>query len=335
MVIFTRLMKGTRTIKSWIAYGLAPLLLIILSISVYREIALQPDLPQAWKHIQESFGSPSIGWLIAALFGVMVNWGLEAAKWKRLLAHTESVSLGKAYRGVLTGVAFTLFTPNRIGEYLGRIWHLGPNSRGAAVSLSIAGGLSQLFVTGLFGMIAVELLWRGGFQIPVLPDQAMALFILKIIGWSVTALLVLIYFSVGEIGTFLTRLKWLRFMHSGLNGLTQLSRSELLQVMGLSVLRYFVFLLQYYFLFRFFGVELTWTIAFLVVALTFLLLALIPGMALAELGVRGKLSLLIVGAFSTNSIGIVLAVTSVWFLNLILPAIVGGGLMLTKRKLTE
>jgi hypothetical protein len=109
----------------------------------------------------------------------------------------------------------------------------------------------------------------------------------------------------------------------------------LLQVMGLSVLRYFVFLLQYYFLFRFFGVELTWTIAFLVVALTFLLLALIPGMALAELGVRGKLSLLIVGAFSTNSIGIVLAVTSVWFLNLILPAIVGGGLMLTKRKLTE
>jgi len=38
MVIFTRLMKGTRTIKSWIAYGLAPLLLIILSISVYREM---------------------------------------------------------------------------------------------------------------------------------------------------------------------------------------------------------------------------------------------------------------------------------------------------------
>lgn len=317
-------MKGTRTIKSWIAYGLAPLLLIILSISVYREIAAQPDLSTAWIQIRDSFNSPSIGWLIAALLGVMINWGLEAAKWKRLLKHTESVSLGKAYRGVLTGVAFTLFTPNRIGEYLGRIWHLGPNSRGAAVSLSIAGGLSQLFVTGLFGMIAVELLLRGGFQIPVLPDQAMALFILKIIGWSVTALLVLIYFSVGEIGTFLTRVKWLRFMHSGLNGLTQLSRSELLQVMGLSLLRYFIFLLQYYFLFRFFGVELTLTIAFLVVALTFLLLALIPGMALAELGVRGKLSLLVVGAFSENAVGIVLAVTSVWFLNLILPAVVGA-----------
>jgi hypothetical protein len=66
------------------------------------------------------------------------------------------------------------------------------------------------------------------------------------------------------------------------------------------------------------------TIAFLVVALTFLLLALIPGMALAELGVRGKLSLLVVGAFSENAVGIVLAVTSVWFLNLILPAVVGA-----------
>lgn len=324
-------MQVPRTIKSWIAYGLAPLLLIILSISVYREIAAQPDLPTAWIHIKNSFNSPSIGWLMAALVGVMINWGLEAAKWKRLLAHTEPVSLGNAYRGVLTGVAFTLFTPNRIGEYLGRIWHLDSSSRGAAVSLSIAGGMAQLFVTCLFGMISVELLWRGGFQIPVLPDQAIALLILKIIGWSATVLLLLIYFSVGEIGTFLARMRSLRFLHSGLNGLTQLSRSELWQVMGLSLLRYFVFLIQYYFLFRFFGVELAWMISFLSVALTFLLLALIPGMALAELGVRGKLSLLIVGAFSANSIGIVLAVTSVWFLNLILPAIVGGLLMVKGR----
>ena len=325
-------MQVPRTIKSWIAYGLAPLLLIILSISVYREIAAQPDLSTAWIHIKNSFKSPSIGWLIAAFVGVAINWGLEAAKWKRLLAHTESVSLGKAYRGVLTGVAFTLFTPNRIGEYLGRIWHLDSSSRGAAVSLSIAGGMAQLFVTCLFGMISVELLWRGGFQISVLPDQAIALLILKIIGWSATVLLLLIYFSVGEIGTFLGRVRWLRSIQSGLIGLSQLSRSELWQVMGLSLLRYFVFLIQYYFLFRFFGVELAWTISILSVALTFLLLALIPGMALAELGVRGKLSLLIVGAFSANSIGIVLAVTSVWFLNLIVPAIVGGFLMQGVKK---
>lgn len=332
MIIFTRLMKGLRTIKSWISYGLAPILLVVLSVSVYRELVAQPDLGQAWLQIKGSFYSPSFGWLLAALLGTVLNWGLEAAKWKYLLRHTESISLGKAYRGVLTGVAFTLFTPNRIGEYLGRIWHLGKNSRGSAVSLSIAGGVAQLFITCLFGMIAAELLWRGGFQIPVLPDQAIALLILKMVGWGVTLLLLLIYFSVGEIGTYLARVNWLRSIRVGLDALTQLSRPALLRVMGLSLLRYFVFLFQYYFVFRFFGVELAGSIVFLSVALTFLLLALIPGMALAELGVRGKLALLIVGTFSANSIGIVLAVTSVWFINLIVPAI-AGGLLMQKRKL--
>jgi hypothetical protein len=181
-------------------------------------------------------------------------------------------------------------------------------------------------------MIAAELFWRGGFQIPVLPDQAIALLILKMVGWGVTLLLLLIYFSVGEIGTYLARVNWLRSIRVGLDALTQLSRPALLRVMGLSLLRYFVFLFQYYFVFRFFGVELAGSIVFLSVALTFLLLALIPGMALAELGVRGKLALLIVGTFSANSIGIVLAVTSVWFINLIVPAIAGGWLM-QKRKL--
>ncbi|MFM7671370.1 MAG: lysylphosphatidylglycerol synthase domain-containing protein [Bacteroidota bacterium] len=325
-------MKGTRTIKSWITYGLAPLLLIILSISVYREIAAQPDLSTAWIHIKNSFNSPSIGWLIAALVGVMVNWGLEAAKWKRLLKHTEPVSFGKAYRGVLTGVAFTLFTPNRIGEYLGRIWHLSAGSRAAAISLSVAGSIAQLFITCLFGMIATEILWRGGFQIPVLPDRALALLILKIIGWGITIFLILIYFSVGEIGMFMARVRWLRSMHTALLCLTHLSKRELLHILGLSFFRYMVFLFQYYCLFCFFDVALSLSISFLCVALLFLLLALLPGMALAELGVRGKLSLLILGAFSANSIGIVLAATGIWFMNLIIPAVVGGILMQGRKQ---
>lgn len=332
MVIFTRLMKRARTIKSWISYVLAPVLLIVLSISVYRQIIVQPDLPQALDHIRRSFFSPSIGWLIAALVGTFANWGLEALKWKRLLRNTETVSFSKAFKGVLTGVSFTLFTPNRIGEYLGRIWHLDAKSRGAAVSLSIAGSVAQLFVTCLFGMIAAEFLWRGGFRIPVLPDQPFALIILKIIGWSMTALLLLIYFSVGDIGLFLSRIQWLRSIHSWLQVLSQLSMRDLRRILGLSVLRYLVFLIQYYLIFQFFGVALPMEIAFLTTALTFLLLALIPGMALAELGVRGQLSIWIVGAFSSNALGIVMAASTVWVINLILPAVVGGILLqLTKK----
>jgi len=325
-------MKGSGTIKSWIAYGLAPLLLIVLSISVYRQVSAQPDLPQVWAHIRRSFFSPSIGWLIAALFGTVANWGLEAWKWERLMRHTESISWLDACRGVLTGVSFTLFTPNRIGEYLGRIWHLSSESRGAAVSLSVAGGLAQLFITVLGGMVACEFLWRGGFSLPLLPHTAFASVPFQWLGWSVTILLFVLYFNLGEAGSVLVRQRWLQGIRSWVHALMQLSRSELLRVLLLSMLRYLVFLIQYYLLFQFFGVEISLSIASMTMAFVFLAMALIPTMALADLGLRGQLSIWVVGAFSANTLGIVLAATTIWFINLIIPAVAGGILMQLKKK---
>lgn len=331
MVIFTRLMKASRTIKSWIAYVLAPLLLVVLTYSVYRAVRTQPDLPEAWNYIRQSFVSTAALWLIAAGVGTIANWGLEASKWQRLLSHTEPVSFGRAFRGVLTGVSFTLFTPNRIGEYLGRIWHLSPASRGAAVSLSVAGGVAQLFITALFGMGAFEFLWRAGFTITALPDSTGAIYFVRFLGWSTAILLLLLYFNLGDVGNFLSRIKWLKSIQPWLKALTNFSFAELAVVLGLSLLRYLVFLLQYYFLFQFFGVELGLSLSFLTVAFLFLALALIPGVALAELGVRGQLSLWVVGAFSTNSLGIALTATTIWFINLILPALAGGALIVRNK----
>ncbi len=53
------------------------------------------------------------------------------------------------------------------------------------------------------------------------------------------------------------------------------------------------------------------------------LLAIIPTTALAELGIRGKMSLLLLGLISTNSVGIIATAAGIWLINLILPAIAG------------
>ena len=114
--------------------------------------------------------------------------------------------------------------------------------------------------------------------------------------------------------------------------LVHLSIRESATILGLSLLRYSIFLLQYFALFQFFGVSLTLSISFITVAFVFLSMALIPAMALADLGIRGQLSLWIVGAFNSNLLGIVMTTTTIWFINLILPAIVGAA-FLSKRKL--
>lgn len=325
-------MKPARTIKSILTYALAPVLLIILSVSVYRAVQAQTDLPAAWQEIKGALFSVRIGWLLLALMGTILNWGFEAWKWQQLMKQTEAISFFRAYKGVLTGVSFTLFTPNRVGEYLGRIWHLSASSRGAAVSLSVAGGLAQLFITVLGGMIAFELLLRGGFAFPILPVTALAVFPFQWLGWLIVIVLFVLYFNLGEVGQFLSRVAWLQKISHWMLALVRISRRESIIVLVLSMLRYAVFLLQYYALFQFFGVAISLSTTCITIAFVFLSMALIPAMALADLGIRGQLSLWIVGAFSANALGIVMATTTIWFINLILPAIVGAA-FLSKSKL--
>jgi len=58
-------------------------------------------------------------------------------------------------------------------------------------------------------------------------------------------------------------------------------------------------------------------------------LAIIPTFAIAELGVRGKVSLKLIELFSTNSLGISIATATIWIINLVLPAIAGSLLILS------
>ncbi|MEJ7737659.1 MAG: hypothetical protein WKF97_09555 [Chitinophagaceae bacterium] len=53
-------------------------------------------------------------------------------------------------------------------------------------------------------------------------------------------------------------------------------------------------------------------------------MALVPTIALAEIGIRGKISLELFGLFSTNHIGIVAASAGIWGINLMLPALLGS-----------
>jgi hypothetical protein len=60
----------------------------------------------------------------------------------------------------------------------------------------------------------------------------------------------------------------------------------------------------------------------------FFLLATVPTIALAELGLRGTISLQLFSWYSTNAAGIVATSAGIWFINLVLPALAGSLLIL-------
>jgi hypothetical protein len=77
----------------------------------------------------------------------------------------------------------------------------------------------------------------------------------------------------------------------------------LLQLLSLSAIRFVVFIVQYYLLFRLFDVPVFWWQAFWTISVSFLVLAIIPTIAIIELFQRRMIVKTLVGLYSTNELG--------------------------------
>ena len=144
-------MVRNRKLKIIIRYVVGPLLGAWLFYSLYQQIRDQPHLRDSLVLMKDApFGKSSWKfWLVILL--ALVNWGIEARKWQVLLKPLQSIRFLRAYRSVLSGLALSLNTPNRMGEYGGRILYVKEGSRLKAISLSIAGSISQLIITLALG----------------------------------------------------------------------------------------------------------------------------------------------------------------------------------------
>jgi hypothetical protein len=60
------------------------------------------------------------------------------------------------------------------------------------------------------------------------------------------------------------------------------------------------------------------------VCVLFLVLAILPTIPVADLGMRGEAGLQLFGILTTNATGIVATTSGIWLINLILPAVAGS-----------
>ena len=321
-----------KKIRRFVNTFLGPLLFIWLTYSVYRQIRQQPDLERSWQHIRESLNSGMLWNLVAVFFLMLANWSIETIKWKLAVEKVQKMDFITAFKAVLSGVSFSVSTPNRVGEYLGRVLYMDEGNRLKAISLTITGSLSQLIITLAMGFIGLLILR------PVLePAAFITSFWLDIILYGtagVTFILTLFYFRLSWLVRWFDRLPAGKRYAWLIETLENFNATLLLQIMSLSAVRFVVFIVQYYLLFRLFDVEVSLWQSWWVVSVSFLVMAAIPTIALfTDLGLRGKISLLLLGLFSHNSLGISLTAVSIWFINLIMPALAGSLLLLSIKKI--
>lgn len=267
--------------------------------------------------------------LIAVVLLMGANWSVEAAKWKILVTVIRPVTFRQAFKAVLSGLSLSVSMPNRMGEYAGRVLYLPEGNRLKAVPISIAGSLSQLLITLIAGSIGLFVLRTYLLQARLLSTAGYRAFC-----WGtllVTLVLTVFYFGIRHVNRLLQR--WLRRSSYAymLQALQLFDASLLMRLLSLSVIRYIIFSLQYVLLFSFFEVHVAPVLIWSATSVLFLMMALIPTIALAELGLRGKISLQLLGLFTHNSLGVVLTSATAWAVNLMMPALAGSILILTLK----
>lgn len=264
--------------------------------------------------------------LLLAFLLLPLNWGIETYKWRFLIKNLQRISFLRAFKGVLAGVSISVFTPNRIGEFGGRILVLDRKNRISAIFATLLGSYSQLLATLIVGICFLPLFL---YSYPANSNTAVINYRLLFLSASILLfILLIIFFNVNSLIRFVKKEKWLKFI-----GFIQTySKKELFKVLIISILRYAVFFHQFYFLLLFFNVEISWFHSLCGISLIYLLTSVVPIFSIFEFGVRGSLAIAILGIYSANSFALFSASLALWIINLALPAMVGG-LFIYKFKL--
>ncbi len=282
-------------------------LFIVCSVAIYREVGSNQNLATYGSQIQDQLQNISIfNWLILLLL-MLLNFIIESIKWKVVLKSETEITLQSAVKSVFVGQAFAFYTPNRIGEYVGRTLMLETGNKMLAVGKMAWSSYAQLIVTIVVGSFALFV------NPPFLPW-------LKWVSPFLMILVLIIYFN--QI-TFSGWLKSFNFL--------QIEMTTKKKLLIYSFLRYAVFMLQYSWAVHILNIPIPYPALWAAIAAMFLFLSVLPTISITELVIRGQIILLLLSPWSHNSLLLISLSTIIWAVNFLLPAIIGALLLLGFR----
>lgn len=307
---------------------------VILTVFfLYDQLIIDKDLSSI-TDVFTNFDSSFLNLIFISIAVLLIpaNILLESFKWQYLISKLEYVNIGNSVKAVLTGITVSMIMPNRIGDYLGRVFILKKADRLQAVLSTILGSLSQLITTIIFGLIAIIFSYPEYIDIKGNINTWLYIGTIFLI-IAIIAISVFAYLNFSVVAEILKKIsgRYADKIDKYASVFSWYDSHELLKVLLISMLRYIVFSLQFFLLLRFFDVPVSYPISMMLVAVVYIFITLIPTIALTEIGVRGSVSLFVfrhhfelLGLWNQEmAVMVVSASTILWLFNIILPAIAG------------
>lgn len=257
--------------------------------------------------------------LAVAVLLMPLNYFLEGYKWHQL--NTGNKSLLDSVKSVFSGCGISLLMPFKWMNFLGWAYHAQPKEWRQLMWSTFPAAFAQNIFTGIFTIIFLPLLFNGGAT------------------YSITFL----YYTLVIVLTLFLFLFYYKFFSAPfrvelLGGKVTLQsagfeRKILTRVAAASWGRYLVFLGQYMAVFAALGIELSVYEVLVGTVLTMGLTSFFPISLLGKIGIRESIALAVFGQFLSGFDGhILLATLLIWFVNIVLPALAGGWIIIRNKK---
>ena len=305
--------------------------IIVLALSfIYWRLIIKDNLPKTLLSFKDSFLQPSFtGILLLVIILMILNWSIETLKWKYLIRKIEIIPFYRAFFAILTGITISIFTPNRIGEYGGRVFVLRKAKRWEGVFITVLGSMSQLLVTLIVGSISFIFFTNEYITLPFYSKYFFYGLILIVIAFTVV--LLLLFFNISFLTNLMSKFPG-KLRRISLYGriFSFYTFKELFTTLLFSTSRYLIFIIQFHLLLNLFGAKIPFGQSFIMVSVIYFVMAAIPTITLTEIGIRGSVALYFVGMYFEKynfpvlpEIGIITASSVLWLINLAIPALIG------------
>ena len=316
----------TAAAKKLLSYSLKAAIIILAFVIIYRRVNNNENLRQFEKLIAAINHRRAFIVMTCVVLLMLVNWLTEALKWKYVTRELSNISNWQAIEAVFCGLTWAVFTPNRIGEYGGRVMFLPSRKRIHGVFAMAVGSFGQNIITNTLGLIA--LIW---FMFTYLQLNIVVSLSLSLAAISFVVLLLIFYFNISWLVTLLNRIKFLKKYHRFFEILDRYHTHELLNIMGFCLTRFFVFSFQYYLVIHLLMPEMPAFPMMMMVFILFFIQSALPSLDLFDIVVRNYTATAFFVYITTQNLAVMAAVSSIWFINLIVPAILGSVFVLKLR----
>ncbi|SEA63902.1 Lysylphosphatidylglycerol synthase TM region [Flavobacterium gillisiae] len=275
---------------------------------IYNQLANNDKLD--WSQFLILFNkNQSVTGIAFIVFLSVLNRYLEILKWQNLVSYLKPISLGEATKQVLAALTAGIFTPNGVGDYAGKALFFDKSETKKVVFLNLICNGIQMVLTviiGLFGLLYFNVHYN------VITTKTVAIL------FGILILIFIILFSIKKItikGYSIEKL---------FHKINEIPKRIHQKNIFLGIIRYLVFSHQYYFLFLAFDVDSPYLTLISAVTCVYFFASSLPTFQFLDFAVKGSVALFFFGILGVNEWIVIFVSTLMWFLNVVLPVVIGS-----------